>query len=161
MLFYKEDVVHNKKNFKGLLFIIFFRISNYIQSSNFFVKLIGIPFRLFYKFFFRWLLGIDIPDNTSIGKGFMVYHGQSLIIHGDCNIGNNVLVRHNTTIGQAKSNGKSPSIGDNVEIGANSVIIGGITIGNDSVIAAGSVVVKDVPSNVIVAGNPSRIIKNK
>ena len=51
-----------------------------------------------------------------------------------------------------------PVIGDNVTVGANVVIIGNVTIGNNVVIGAGSVVVKDVPSNVVVAGNPVRVI---
>ncbi|MDO5463801.1 MAG: DapH/DapD/GlmU-related protein [Akkermansia sp.] len=50
-------------------------------------------------------------------------------------------------------------VGDNVEIGANVTIIGGVKIGNNSVIGAGSVVVKDVPANCVVAGNPAKIIK--
>lgn len=48
---------------------------------------------------------------------------------------------------------------DNVTVGANAVIIGNITIGNNVIVGAGSVVVKDVPDNAIVAGNPARIIK--
>jgi serine acetyltransferase len=160
MIVFKEDVLFNRRNFKGLFFIIFFRLVNYIQKANFFFKILGLPLRVIYKFLFRWLLGIDIPDTTVIGKGFMVFHGQSLIIHKDCLIGDNVLVRHNTTIGQAKNNGKVPVIGDNVEIGSNTVIIGDITIGNNCIIAAGSIVIKDVPENVIVAGNPARVVKN-
>lgn len=52
-----------------------------------------------------------------------------------------------------------PVIGDNVEIGANVTIIGGVTIGDSAVIAAGCVVVKDVPSGSVVAGNPARVIR--
>jgi len=160
MIIFKEDIQANNGNFKGLLFLFFFRFSHSINNNGYLFKFLGFPLRYFYNFFFRWLIGIDIPDSTTIGKGFMVYHGQSLIIHGDCIIGDNVIVRHNTTIGQAIKNGKSPRIGNNVEIGANSVVIGDITIGNNSIIAAGSVVIRDVPVNVIVAGNPAKIVKS-
>ena len=51
------------------------------------------------------------------------------------------------------------TIGDNVWLGGRSVIAPGVTIGNNVVVAAGSVVVKDVPDNVVVAGNPAKIIK--
>lgn len=51
-------------------------------------------------------------------------------------------------------------VGDDVWIGGNSVILPGITIGNNSVVGAGSVVTKDVPEDVVVAGNPAKVIKN-
>ena len=51
-------------------------------------------------------------------------------------------------------------MGDDVWIGGNSVILPGITIGNNSVVGAGSVVTKDVPEDVVVAGNPAKVIKN-
>ena len=56
---------------------------------------------------------------------------------------------------------KSPSeLGDNVLVGANAVILEGVKVGNNSVVAAGSVVVEDVPENVVVAGSPAKIIKH-
>lgn len=76
-------------------------------------------------------------------------------------IGRNFTCRQNTTIGN-KSDDKPnerPIIGDNVTLGANVVIIGKVRVGNDVVIGAGSVVVKDIPDNVVVAGNPAKIIK--
>lgn len=64
---------------------------------------------------------------------------------------------HCTTLG-AKGNGR-PVIGNNVTLGANVTIIGHVHIGNNVIVGAGSVVVKDVPDNCVVAGNPARIIK--
>lgn len=60
-----------------------------------------------------------------------------------------------------KKNGKRPIIGDNVSIGCHACIIGGIHIGNNVTVGTGAVVVKDVPDNAIVAGNPANIIKFK
>ncbi len=56
--------------------------------------------------------------------------------------------------------GKPVVIGDNAWIGGNSVIVPGVTIGNNVVVAAGSIVVNDIPDNVVVAGNPAKIIKH-
>ncbi|HCQ90840.1 MAG TPA: acetyltransferase, partial [Clostridium sp.] len=55
--------------------------------------------------------------------------------------------------------GKPVTIGDNVWIGGNSTINPGVTIGDNVVIASGSVIVKDIPNNVVVGGNPAKIIK--
>lgn len=62
-----------------------------------------------------------------------------------------------TTIGFGR--GGRPHIGNNVLLGANVVIIGGIHVGNNVIVGAGSVVVKDIPDNCVVAGNPARVIK--
>lgn len=146
-------------NTKGRFFLLCYKTSKFF-TRNSFLKLIGFPIRMSYRLFVQWILGIDIPDTTKIGRNFNVFHGQGLIINSSAIIGDDVTIRHNTTIGNAKENGGCPVIGNNVNIGANSVIIGEITIGDNSVIAAGSVVIKDVPSGVLVAGNPAKIIKS-
>lgn len=146
-------------NTKGEIFFFFFRLSHFF-TKNLFLRVIGFPIRILFKIFFNWILGIDVPDTTIIGKGFNVYHGQGLVINSQTIIGNNVIVRQNTTIGNSHYNGGSPIIQDNVDIGANSVIIGEITIGSNSVIAAGSIVIRNVEPNTLVAGNPARFIKS-
>jgi colanic acid biosynthesis acetyltransferase WcaB len=145
-------------NTKGSLFNFCFKCSSFF-TKNAVLKVIGLPVRISYRIFIQYILGIDIPDTTTIGKNFNVFHGQGLVINNTVVIGDNVTVRHNTTIGNARPNGGCPVIGNNVEIGANCVLIGEIKVGNNSIIAAGSVVIKDVPENVVVAGNPAKIVK--
>lgn len=95
-------------------------------------------------------------QTTKIDGGFWFAHPYSTIINAD-KIGKNFRCRHLTTVG--KGDGKRPVIGDNVTLGANVSIIGDITIGNNVLIGAGSVVVKSVPDNCIIAGVPAKVIK--
>lgn len=93
---------------------------------------------------------------TVIDEGFWFAHPFSTVVNAD-RIGKNFRCRHLTTIG--KGDGKRPVIGDNVTLGANVTIIGDISIGNNVLIGAGSVVVRSIPDNCIVAGVPAKIIK--
>lgn len=108
---------------------------------------------------------IGILDNE---EGRDVFAGRPILIHGisgificaTARIGKDAKIMQNVTIG--KSNNASPVIGDNVFIGANACIIGGVKIGNNARIGAGAVVVKDVPDNTTVVAQPCRyILKDK
>lgn len=109
----------------------------------------------------RVLFGGWIPSSAEIGENFKCgYGGIGVVIHNDTKIGNNCVIAQNVTIGRKFRDEKVPVIGNDVYIGANSVVFGEITIGNNVIICAGSVVDKDVPDNSTVFGNPMRIIES-
>lgn len=94
--------------------------------------------------------------------GMMFHHAFSTYINADF-IGKGCTFRNNTTLGNKSKNGKTerPYLEQNVFVGPNVVIIGGVRIGHDAVIGAGAVVTKDIPPFAIVGGNPAKIIKFK
>lgn len=99
-----------------------------------------------------------IGKTVKIGKGLWVAHPYATVLAADY-IGDNFRCIHCTTLGNT---GKGrPTIGNNVELGANVTIIGKVNIGNNVTVAAGAVVVKDVPDNCVVAGVPAKVIKYK
>ena len=85
-----------------------------------------------------------------------IAHPYATVINAE-RIGENFSCIHCATLG-AKGEGR-PTIGDNVSLGANVTIIGPVHIGNNVIVGAGSIVVKDIPDNCVVAGNPAKVIK--
>jgi putative colanic acid biosynthesis acetyltransferase WcaB len=152
------DVKVNKGNNKGKFIVLSYRITNHItERGNIFVKIIGYPIVKLYHWLFVWFMGIEIPTKTKIGYGLQVWHGVGLIINPGVIIGNNVLLRQTTTIGNKYLGSGCPRIGNDVEIGAHCVIIGNIEIGDNTTIGAGTIVTKSIPSDSIAYGNPMTI----
>ena len=154
-----EDLRANRNNTKGKTVLILYRFASLVASGKT-MKFIFFPYLIFYKLIVEWVLGIELPWHLKAGPGLKLYHGQGTVINRNVTIGSNCVIRHSTTIGNAREGGNCPVIGNNVDIGCHVCIIGDIQIGNNVIIGAGSVVVKNIPSNVVVAGNPARIIKN-
>ena len=104
---------------------------------------------------------IEIHPGAQIGSGFFIDHGTGVVIGETTIIGNNVTLYQGVTLGgTGKETGKRhPTIGDNVMIGSGAKVLGNIHIGNNCKIAAGAVVLKDVPDNCTVVGVPGRVVK--
>ncbi len=109
----------------------------------------------------RFLTGIEIHPGAKIGRGFFIDHGHSVVIGETAEIGENVLIYQQVTLGgTGLSAGKRhPTLGNNIFVGAGAKILGPISIGDNSMIGAGSIIVKDVPDSSVVVGNPGHVIK--
>lgn len=109
----------------------------------------------------RKVTGIEIHPGATIGKRFFIDHGMGVVIGETAVIGDDVTVYQGVTLGgTGKESGKRhPTIGNNVTIGAGAKVLGPFRVGDGSKIGAGSIVLKEVPPECTVVGNPGRIVR--
>ena len=123
------------------------------------------------RFFFEPPVHMSYGSHVHIGDNFYANFNLILVDDGEIHIGNKVMIRPNVTIcttghpvypayrEMAAHYSLPIHIGNNVWIGAHSVILPGVTIGDNSVIGAGSIVTRDIPANVVAVGNPCRVMR--
>ncbi len=104
--------------------------------------------------------GVDIHPAARVGKGIMIDHAHSIVIGETAVVGDNVSMLHSVTLGGTgkQDDDRHPKIGDGVLIGAGAKVLGNIKVGHCSRIAAGSVVLNEVPPCKTVAGVPAKIV---
>ena len=109
----------------------------------------------------RGLTGIEIHPGAQIGKRFFIDHGMGVVIGETAEIGDNVMLYHGVTLGGTGKDKikRHPTVGDNVLIGAETIVLGPVTIGSNTKIGAGSVVLEDIPANVTAVGSPTKIVR--
>ena len=130
------------------------------------------PANWFYRhnmfFMARWIsqraskkTGVEIHPAVKIGKRFFIDHGTGVVIGETAVIGDDVTIYQGVTLGgTGKDTGKRhPTIGNNVMIGAGAKVLGPLEIGDNSRIAAGAVVLHDIPQNSTAVGVPARVVK--
>lgn len=109
----------------------------------------------------KFWVGIEIHPGAKIGKALFIDHGVGVVIGETAEIGDNCLIYHNVTLGNNSKNvegRRHPKIGNNCMVGCGAKILGPITIGDNVNIGANSVVLKDVDSNSTVVGTPAKVV---
>lgn len=121
-----------------------------------------------HKFIARWIsqrsrhkTGIEIHPAAKIGKGLFIDHGMGVVIGETTVIGDNCTIYQNVTLGgTGKDTGKRhPTLGNNVLVGSGAKVLGPFKVGDNARIAAGAVVLSEVPANATAVGVPARIVK--
>lgn len=109
----------------------------------------------------RFWTGIEIHPGAVIGRRLVIDHGSGIVIGETAEIGNDVLLYQGCTLGgTGKERGKRhPTLGDHVMVGSGAKVLGPITIGRFSRVAAGAVVLNDVPEDCTAVGVPARVVR--
>ena len=148
--------------YPGVKAVFFHQISNFFYKAGF--DLIARIISQIIRFF----TGIEIHPGAKIGKNLFIDHGMGVVIGETSEIGDNVTIYHNVTLGgsspsidseRQRHEKRHPTIGNDVVIGSGAQIIGPIKVGNNARIAANAVVVKDVPENATMVGIPATAVK--
>ena len=164
----KEDILAYKKNdpaarsaaeilllYNGLHATIDYRIAHWLHTHK---------LRFLARFVSQWSklwTGIEIHPGATIGRRFVIDHGTGIVIGETAQIGDDCLLYQGVTLGgTGKDVGKRhPTLGNNVMVGCGAKILGPFTVGNNVRIAANSVVLREVPDGATVVGVPGRIVR--
>ena len=147
--------------YPGAKAVFFHRIANFFSIAKF-----NLVARIISQFS-RFLTGIEIHPSAKIGKNLFIDHGMGVVIGESSIIGNDVTLYHGVTLGGISPSENSdnqrnvkrhPTLHDNVIVGSSAQILGPITIGKCARIGANTVVLKDVPENATMVGNPAKNI---
>lgn len=140
--------------FKGFQAIQAYRVANWLWNNDRKDLAYFAQMRISEQF------GVDIHPAARIGQGIMIDHAHSIVIGETAVVGDNVSMLHSVTLGGTgkEHDDRHPKIGDGVMLGAGAKVLGNIKVGNCSRIAAGSVVLEEVPPCKTVAGVPAKIV---
>jgi serine O-acetyltransferase len=123
------------------------------------------PFSFIYKLLkpiSEVVTGIELPCEVTLGRRFRIDHFGGIVISGDAVFGDDCVIRNGVTVGLKHTGTRgAPILGNRVDIGAGAKVLGAIRIGDDVQIGANAVVLTDVPSNCIAVGVPARVIQKK
>jgi len=123
----------------------------------FYEKKLRLPAKLVYHMI-QILFGCTIPYSTVLEEGVNIAHFHGVVLHQNSRVGAGTVIHSNVCLGGRNGKG-GPNVGKRCVLGTGAVILGEITIGDDVNVGANSVVLEDVPSGCTVVGAPARIVR--
>jgi putative colanic acid biosynthesis acetyltransferase WcaB len=149
----------NRGDMRIQLALVMFRTARRFRTSSVLpARVFGKMLCLIYVVVVEWTWGIEIPWRTEIGPALRIFHGTGIVINADSRLGRDVVLRQGVCIGSRLDLGPAPAIGNGVNFGAGSMVLGGCEIGDSARIGAGALVLNDVPPGRSAVGNPARLV---
>ena len=141
--------------YSGLHAIIAYRVSNKLYTSKHYFSARAVSQLA------RFFTGIEIHPGATIGRRFFIDHGAAVVIGETTEIGDDCTIYQGVTLGgTGKDTGKRhPTLGNNVMVGAGAKILGPMRIGDNSKVAAGAVVLTEIPDNCTAVGIPAKVVR--
>lgn len=156
-----EDCRANSWSLRPCCMVLAYRIAHFCsvwRKKNVLNNIWAAPVLVLYRIITECFFGYEIQAAATIGRRFTIHHGYAVVINKFVVAGDDFTIRHGVTIGNRGSDSLAcPVIGNNVELGANVVMIGDISVGNNVTIGAGSVVLDSIPDNALVVGEKARV----
>tara|TARA_B100000401_G_scaffold434178_1_gene373896 strand:- start:302 stop:877 length:576 start_codon:yes stop_codon:yes gene_type:complete len=145
--------------YPGVKAVFLYKIANFFSVAKFYLVA-----RMISQFA-RFITGIEIHPAAKIGKNLFIDHGMGVVIGETSDIGDNVTIYHNATLGgispsinsnEQRHVKRHPTLKDNVVVGSGAQVLGPIEVGKNAKIGSNAVVTKDVPENAVMIGIPAR-----
>lgn len=139
------------------LFLLMFRVASWRSRQKKHIRVMTLPFLILFRLV-SLILGFDLPARVEVGPRLQIHHGVGLVVHPCVQIGSDVILRHGVTLGNL-GDGRTdvPVIGNCVEFGANSSVIGGVWIGDGCKIGINAVATVDLAPRSVLRASPSTI----
>ena len=123
------------------------------------------PFSILYRALYRKIrntYGIELPYTVQLGRRVIIEHQSGIVIHGNCSIGDDCIIRQGVTMGNRylEQPFDAPKLGNRVNVGAGAKIFGNVMIGDGANIGANAVVLSDIPPGKTAVGIPAKIISS-
>jgi len=145
--------------YPGVKAVFLYKIANFFSVAKFYLVA-----RMISQLA-RFITGIEIHPAAKIGKNLFIDHGMGVVIGETSEIGDNVTIYHNATLGgispsinsnEQRNVKRHPTLKDNVVVGSGAQVLGPIEVGKNAKIGSNAVVTKDVPENAVMIGIPAR-----
>ncbi len=160
----KEDWIAHKRDWTrpGFRAIAVYRFGVWRMSVQ--TKILRAPLSIVYRWMYRKCrnqYGIELPYSARLGRRVIIEHQHGIVIHGNCEIGDDCIIRQGVTLGNKTLDRPedAPKLGNRVNVGAGAKILGAVIIGDDASIGANAVVLKDVPAGAVAVGIPAKVIE--